>query len=253
MIIMKNIQVRVEDAMKKKADDLFKSLGTSTNEAIKIFLQASINNDGLPFEVKKPETENLLENVQRQMLPITDQQLKNAYLYIESSCQQWTDFDHGVYTQQLVLNGYPYEEDDDTSEKLASALFFTIDGKSESVDNDIVDAADSYSADVTLVADGMINEAQVPEDSKVAIMDEYFIFTKQASSETRINIFRNYILPYLKDCGFDYVGFMNAGMWRADNKDAQDALEKAMKKLNMKRVIVGENTDWSSRVNVIRI
>ena len=46
------IQVRVEDELKTKSDELFRSLGTDTTSAIRIFLTQSIMNNGFPFEIK---------------------------------------------------------------------------------------------------------------------------------------------------------------------------------------------------------
>ena len=47
------IQVRVEDELKIQSDKLFKSLGTDTTTAIRIFLTQAIANNGFPFEIKK--------------------------------------------------------------------------------------------------------------------------------------------------------------------------------------------------------
>lgn len=246
---MKNIQVRVENTMKEKADNLFKSLGTSTNEAIKIFLQAAINYEGFPFEIKKPEPTDLLEDVKRRMLPISDKQLGNTELYIKDSCDQWADYDIGVFEENLTLTGLPYN-DDETEEKLVDAILFRINGKQV---GSVIDAADSYSEEVMMVAEGMVDELDVPDDSNVAIMDDFFIFTEQASSKTRVKIFKQYIIPYLKGCGVTYLGFMNAGMWRAESKDARDALEKAMKNLNLTRVFLPDAHDWGTQVNVIKL
>ena len=49
---MANIQVRVNDEIKSQADMLFTSLGLDTSTAVRIFLTAAIENNGLPFEVK---------------------------------------------------------------------------------------------------------------------------------------------------------------------------------------------------------
>ena len=47
------IQVRVEDDLKKKSDQLFKDLGTDTTTAIRIFLTQAIRKNGFPFEIKR--------------------------------------------------------------------------------------------------------------------------------------------------------------------------------------------------------
>ena len=47
------IQVRVEDDLKVKADELFKALGTDTTTAIRIFLTQALAVNGFPFEIKR--------------------------------------------------------------------------------------------------------------------------------------------------------------------------------------------------------
>ncbi|MFL2106080.1 type II toxin-antitoxin system RelB/DinJ family antitoxin [Desemzia sp. FAM 23991] len=40
----KSLQIRIDSELKDEADELFNQLGTSTNEAIKIFLKMAIRN-----------------------------------------------------------------------------------------------------------------------------------------------------------------------------------------------------------------
>lgn len=47
------IQVRVDDELKAKSDNLFKELGTDTTTAIRMFLTQAVANNGFPFEIKK--------------------------------------------------------------------------------------------------------------------------------------------------------------------------------------------------------
>lgn len=49
---MATLQIRIDDTLKKQADSLFSSLGLDTSTAIRIFLNASIENDGIPFTVR---------------------------------------------------------------------------------------------------------------------------------------------------------------------------------------------------------
>lgn len=49
---MATLQIRIDDMLKKQADTLFSSLGLDTPTAIRIFLNASIENAGIPFSVK---------------------------------------------------------------------------------------------------------------------------------------------------------------------------------------------------------
>ena len=61
---MANLQIRLNDELKAKADDLFASLGFDTSTAVRIFLTAAVENNGLPFEVRhKTFPENILQAV----------------------------------------------------------------------------------------------------------------------------------------------------------------------------------------------
>ena len=47
------IQIRVDDDLKMKSDQLFKELGTDTITAIRMFLTQAIAVNGFPFEIRK--------------------------------------------------------------------------------------------------------------------------------------------------------------------------------------------------------
>ena len=49
------IQVRVDDELKIKSDQLFKDLGTDTTTAIRIFLTQAVVQNGFPFEIKRKD------------------------------------------------------------------------------------------------------------------------------------------------------------------------------------------------------
>ncbi|MBD5461070.1 MAG: type II toxin-antitoxin system RelB/DinJ family antitoxin [Lachnospiraceae bacterium] len=49
---MATLQIRIDDMLKKQADALFSSLGLDTSTAIRIFLNAAIENSGIPFSVQ---------------------------------------------------------------------------------------------------------------------------------------------------------------------------------------------------------
>ena len=49
---MANLQIRLNDDLKSKADELFARRGFDTSTAVRMFLTASIENNGLPFEVR---------------------------------------------------------------------------------------------------------------------------------------------------------------------------------------------------------
>ena len=47
------IQVRVDDELKIKSDNLFKDLGIDTTAAIRMFLTQAVAYNGIPFEIRK--------------------------------------------------------------------------------------------------------------------------------------------------------------------------------------------------------
>jgi len=49
------VQARVNINLKQEADLLFKNLGISTSDAIRLFLQQAINRNSIPFEIKAKE------------------------------------------------------------------------------------------------------------------------------------------------------------------------------------------------------
>jgi len=57
----KLVQARVREDLKMQADELFASIGMSTADAIRIFLQQAVNDCGLPFtpKIKNPNATTL--------------------------------------------------------------------------------------------------------------------------------------------------------------------------------------------------
>ena len=51
------VHTRVTPEIKEKADCIFASLGLTTSQAIMLFLTASVNHNGLPFELSLPTPE----------------------------------------------------------------------------------------------------------------------------------------------------------------------------------------------------
>ena len=48
-----NLNIRVDENLKRQAEALFKDLGLSMSSAITVFLKAAVSHGGIPFEVKK--------------------------------------------------------------------------------------------------------------------------------------------------------------------------------------------------------
>lgn len=49
------LHVRVEPSVKQRAEKTLNDLGLSITEAINVFLNQVILNDGIPFEIRKPK------------------------------------------------------------------------------------------------------------------------------------------------------------------------------------------------------
>ncbi|MFG6332026.1 MAG: type II toxin-antitoxin system RelB/DinJ family antitoxin [Lachnospiraceae bacterium] len=60
---MATLQIRIDDTLKKQADTLFSSLGLDTSIAIRIFLNAAIENAGIPFSVQHKSIPYSLQEV----------------------------------------------------------------------------------------------------------------------------------------------------------------------------------------------
>ena len=52
------LHIRIEPSVKQKAEKTLNDLGLSITEAINVFLNQVILNDGIPFEIKKPKFNN---------------------------------------------------------------------------------------------------------------------------------------------------------------------------------------------------
>lgn len=80
------IQVRVDDDLKVKSDELFKDLGTDTTTAIRMFLTQALAVNGFPFEIKRASTNpykalselELLEKLEKSREHAADGMLRDA-------------------------------------------------------------------------------------------------------------------------------------------------------------------------------
>lgn len=48
-----NINIRVDNKLKKDAENLFKDLGITMSSAITMFLKMSLKEDGIPFKINR--------------------------------------------------------------------------------------------------------------------------------------------------------------------------------------------------------
>lgn len=56
---MATINIRVNDEVKKEAENIFKSLGLNMSVAMNLFLKKCINENGIPFDLKVPNKETV--------------------------------------------------------------------------------------------------------------------------------------------------------------------------------------------------
>jgi len=78
----KTIQVRVDEKLKDSADELFSSLGLDTSTAIRMFLVACMEADGIPFAVRKESWE---ERDMRLQAAVAYREAGGKYLTAEES------------------------------------------------------------------------------------------------------------------------------------------------------------------------
>lgn len=240
---MKNIQVRVDDYVKEESDKIFKELGTSTNEAIKIFLKMTINNNGFPFSLVR-ESHNLLDRVNNKMLPLSDSLVSEAYITIEGKFYKNSEFEDGVLDERVKLRGFIDEYADEELD-LGEAYIKIIDTNKQ----DLWIVADADSGDYELVAAHLSHTVLIDDVRKVAILDEYFVFSKQVSAKTRVKLFMENIVPYLIDRDVEIIAFMNAGFWRTEQYEEQNALLKSLKKCGIEVISRGEN--WQNMTHFV--
>ncbi len=76
-----NINVRVDSELKKKAEDLFNDLGLTMSSAITMFLKASVNHDGIPFDLRR----EIPNEVTKSALAEYDEMINNPCKYKRNS------------------------------------------------------------------------------------------------------------------------------------------------------------------------
>ena len=50
-----NLNIRIDEKLKKQAEVLFSDLGLNMSSAITVFLKSAVDHNGIPFEIKKTE------------------------------------------------------------------------------------------------------------------------------------------------------------------------------------------------------
>ena len=57
--IMTTINIRVDEKLKKQAEEIFDEIGLGMTSALTIFLKAVVRNNGIPFSLEIPNKETL--------------------------------------------------------------------------------------------------------------------------------------------------------------------------------------------------
>lgn len=55
----KTLQIRIDEELKKEVDELFEDLGLDTSTAVRMFFKAALDRNGLPFDVKRPNSDTV--------------------------------------------------------------------------------------------------------------------------------------------------------------------------------------------------
>lgn len=50
-----NLNIRIDESLKKQAEILFSDLGLNMSSAITVFLKSAVDYKGIPFEIRKTE------------------------------------------------------------------------------------------------------------------------------------------------------------------------------------------------------
>lgn len=56
---MANLNIRIDDNLKKQAQQLFKDIGLDMTTAITMFLQQAVTDSGIPFKIRKYNQETM--------------------------------------------------------------------------------------------------------------------------------------------------------------------------------------------------
>lgn len=77
------IQLRVDEKLKKQADELFADLGLDTTTALRIFLKQALKVGGLPFKVLKEKRETYtldeapsIKSIRKEMAKMSEKELE---------------------------------------------------------------------------------------------------------------------------------------------------------------------------------
>ncbi|MBP5255516.1 MAG: type II toxin-antitoxin system RelB/DinJ family antitoxin [Clostridia bacterium] len=59
-----NLNIRIDENLKKQAESLFSDLGLNMSSAITVFLKSAVDYNGIPFEIKKTERNSAVSDAE---------------------------------------------------------------------------------------------------------------------------------------------------------------------------------------------
>lgn len=81
---MKKLQARIDDELAEKAESILSDIGLTRSEALTLFYQQIILNNGLPFEVRLPQ------KLSEETVAALEEDLRDIKVYA-SSQELWED------------------------------------------------------------------------------------------------------------------------------------------------------------------
>ena len=78
-----NLNIRIDENLKKQAEVLFSDLGLNMSSAITVFLKSAVDYNGIPFEIKKTERSTAVSDTE--LLAVSNEMIaknKEAYMVL---------------------------------------------------------------------------------------------------------------------------------------------------------------------------
>jgi DNA-damage-inducible protein J len=78
-----NVTIRMDTDLKRQADELFSSLGLNITTAINMFIRKAISEQGIPFEVRKGYSNEVLQAMLESERLLRDPNVKTYHTFDE--------------------------------------------------------------------------------------------------------------------------------------------------------------------------
>lgn len=177
---------------------------------------------------------------------LTDEQIQDAYIFMDGTFNKSTEFDHGLFSEWLILKTILDDEYEEEIE-VAKVNLYLFNGKQV----DFYEAADSIDGHQEFIASKLLNVFQIDPLSRIAIIDNLYVNSENTTAKTKIKLLNEQILPYLYDRGFEYAAFLNASICYEGSRLEQETTDNAFEnEIPMIREI-GESERWGEGVNLV--